>query len=150
VPSGGPSGWNVYYIVFLSGALSLAVPAVLAVFSFFASSPSSRASRSKEHPAPPAQNGESTFDENPTAASKRTNPRAFVALNSALSLITLSLLILPCVVNLQANALLGLVCILSICLMASLGLLYGIRKKDLDWLMSYRVPTRGSTRGPKD
>jgi hypothetical protein len=133
VPSGGPSGWNVYYIVFLSGALSLAVPAVLALFSYFASS-------KKETPAAQevSPRVEIPFDENPTAASKRTNPRAFVAL------ITLSLLILPCVVNLQANALLGLVCILSVCVMASLGLLYGIRKKDLDWLMSCRTPTKDS------
>jgi NADH:ubiquinone oxidoreductase subunit 3 (subunit A) len=139
VPSGGPSGWNVYYIVFLSGALSLAVPAVLALFSYFASS-------KKETPAAQevSPRVEIPFDENPTAASKRTNPRAFVALNAALSLITLSLLILPCVVNLQANALLGLVCILSVCVMASLGLLYGIRKKDLDWLMSCRTPTKDS------
>jgi NADH:ubiquinone oxidoreductase subunit 3 (subunit A) len=134
VPSGGPSGWNVYYIVFLSGALSLAVPAVLALFSFFASS--KKETRLQDTTA----KTEIPFDENPTAASKRTNPRAFVALNSALSLIALSLLMLPCVVNLQSNALLGLVCILSVCLMASLGLLYGIRKKDLDWLMSHRGP----------
>jgi NADH:ubiquinone oxidoreductase subunit 3 (subunit A) len=137
VPSGGPSGWNVYYIVFLSGALSLAVPAVLALFSYFASS--KKTPQTKEV-SPLA---EIPFDANPTAATKRTNPRAFVALNSALSLIAFSLLILPCVVNLRSNALLGLVCILSTCLMASLGLLYGIRKKDLDWLMSYRSPTRG-------
>jgi NADH:ubiquinone oxidoreductase subunit 3 (subunit A) len=138
VPSGGPSGWNVYYIVFLSGALSLAVPAVLAVFSYFASSKTQSPSSQEASPRV-----EISFEENPTASSKRTNPRAFVALNAALSLITLSLLILPCVVNLRSNALLGLVCILSVCVMASLGLLYGIRKKDLDWLMSYRAPTRG-------
>jgi NADH:ubiquinone oxidoreductase subunit 3 (subunit A) len=141
VPSGGPSGWNVYYIVFLSGVLSLAVPAVLALFSYFASSKKERQSKDNA----PAL--EIPFDQNPTAASKRTNPRAFVALNSALSLITLSLLILPCVVNLQSNALLGLVCVLSVCSMASLGLLYGIRKKDLEWLMSYNKAT---TRGPKN
>jgi NADH:ubiquinone oxidoreductase subunit 3 (subunit A) len=139
VPSGGPSGWNVYYIVFLSGALSLAVPAVLALFSYFASSKTVRSTPQASSPRE-----EIPFNENPTAASKRTNPRAFVALNAALSLITLSLLILPCVVNLQSNALLGLVCILSVCVMASLGLLYGIRKKDLDWLMSYRAPTKES------
>ncbi len=139
MPSGGPSGWNVYYIVFLSGALSLAVPAVLALFSYFASSKTVRSTPQASSPRE-----EIPFNENPTAASKRTNPRAFVALNAALSLITLSLLILPCVVNLQSNALLGLVCILSVCVMASLGLLYGIRKKDLDWLMSYRAPTKES------
>jgi NADH:ubiquinone oxidoreductase subunit 3 (subunit A) len=141
VPSGGPSGWNVYYIVFLSGALSLVVPAFLALFSFFVSS------KQREKNEPQSQealtSAETTFSENPTGATKRTNPRAFVALNSALALISLSFLILPCVVNLQSNALLGLVCILSICLMASLGLFYGIRKKDLDWLMSYRSFTKG-------
>lgn len=135
MPSGWPSGWNVYYIVFVAGALSLAVPALLALLSYLFSarrSPtdfrSSAAHRSR------LLNDES----NPSAPQKRTNPRAFIALSSALVLFSMALLILPCVVTLSSSPILGLIGILSVCSFAGLGLLYGIRKGDLEWLLTFK------------
>jgi hypothetical protein len=131
-----PSGWSIYYIVFVAGALSLAVPVLMTLFSFIASGirPSFKAG------APSSQNLRSkpSDDENPTAAGKRTNPRAFGGLNAALALLAMALLLLPCTITLSSNPILGLVCVLTLALMAALALLYGIRKKDLDWLSSYK------------
>jgi NADH:ubiquinone oxidoreductase subunit 3 (subunit A) len=128
VPSGWPNGWNVYYIVFLAGALSLVVPALLAVLSYFFSP-----SRTQASPKPQPTSHEA----NPTDLGKRTNPRAFIALNAALALFAFALLLLPCVVTLNSNPSLSLICVLSLCSLASLALLYGIRKRDMEWLVSF-------------
>jgi NADH:ubiquinone oxidoreductase subunit 3 (subunit A) len=132
-----PSGWSVYYIVFAAGALALAVPVLMALFSFVASGlrPSFK-SRTDLVKSPQSD------DENPTAAGKRTNPRAFGLFNAALALLGMALLLLPCAITLSSNPILGLVCVLAVSLMATLALLYGIRKKDLDWLSSYKREAR--------
>jgi NADH:ubiquinone oxidoreductase subunit 3 (subunit A) len=130
-----PSGWSVYYIVFVAGALSLAVPVLMTLFSFIVSGSSRRGFKPRtpgQRPSKPSD------DENPTAAGKRTNPRAFGGLNAALALIAMALLLLPCTITLSANPILGLLCVLALSVMAVLALLYGIRKKDLDWLSSYK------------
>jgi len=133
-----PSGWSVYYIVIVAGALSLAVPVLMALFSFVASGlrPSFKP-RAGLSPTSPQSEAE-----NPTAAGKRTNPRAFGALNAALALLGMALLLLPCTITLSSNPILGLVCVLAVSLMATLALLYGIRKRDLDWLSSYKREAR--------
>jgi NADH:ubiquinone oxidoreductase subunit 3 (subunit A) len=63
-------------------------------------------------------------------------------MNAALALIGMALLLLPCTITLSSNPILGLICVLTVSLMASLALLYGIRKKDLDWLSSYKKDAR--------
>jgi len=133
-----PSGWSVYYIVFVAGALSLAVPVLMALFSFVASGlkPSFKPRSGLSLTSPQSD------EENPTAAGKRTNPRAFGALNAALALLAMALLLLPCAITLSSNPILGLLCVLAVSLMATLALLYGIRKKDLDWLSSYKREAR--------
>jgi NADH:ubiquinone oxidoreductase subunit 3 (subunit A) len=131
-----PSGWNIYYIVFFAGALSLVVPALLTALSFFVTG--TQRAEKKGASSRPAEAALSV-EENPTAPGKRTNPRAFTALNSALALLGIALLLLPCAVTLGSNPTLGLVCVLSLTLMAALALLYGIRKHDLEWLMSFRA-----------
>jgi NADH:ubiquinone oxidoreductase subunit 3 (subunit A) len=135
VPSGWPSGWNVYYIVFVAGALSLVVPALLALLSYLFSARRDPAAlrSSLAHRARAAE------ESNPSAPEKRTNPRAFIALSSALVLFAMALLILPCVVTLSSSPALGLISIVSVCSFAGLGLLYGIRKGDLDWLLSFNA-----------
>ena len=140
-----PSGWSVYYIVFVAGALSLAVPVLMTLFSFIASG--SRPSFKRGVAG--QQSTRSSDDENPTAAGKRTNPRAFGGLNAALALIAMALLLLPCTITLSSNPILGLLCVLALSAMAVLALLYGIRKKDLDWLSSYK-PERAKEVGLKE
>jgi hypothetical protein len=125
-----PSGWSVYYIVLVAGALSLVVPMVMGLFSFIATGqwPSFK----------PSVRRNQVNDESPAAAGKRTNPRVFGGLNAALALLGMALLLMPCAITLSSNPVLGLICVLVLASMATLALLYGIRKKDLDWLMSFK------------
>lgn len=121
-----PSGWNVYYVVVLAGLLALLLPVALWLISR-AISP-----RSTE----PRGAVSLIQSENPAAVGRKTNPRIFQALNASLVLILLALLMIPCAVILPGDF--GLVCILSLSVIAGLALLYGVRKQDLDWLKTYR------------
>lgn len=123
---GWPSGWNVYYIVVLAGAMALLVPCVLLLIS-------RSLSERKAGAAKPVSLIES---ENPAAIGRRTNPRIFQALNASLVLVLLALLMIPCAVTVPASY--GLVCIFSLSVIAGVALLYGVRKRDLDWLRTYR------------
>lgn len=126
--NGWPSGWNVYYIVVLAGLLALLIPVVLLAIS--------RALSGK--PTPAAKGPALVRSENPAAVGRKTNARIFQTLNAASILILIALLMIPCAVTLPKTF--GLICILSLSLVAGLALLYGVRKNDLDWLRSYREP----------
>ncbi len=128
-----PSGWNVYYIVVLAGGLALLIPLAMVVIS--------RALSPPENPESPEANAASVTplsliqSDNPVEIGRKSNPRLFQALNASLVLILLALLMIPCAVSLPGHA--GLISILSLCVIAGLGLLYGVRKQDLDWLKSW-------------
>jgi NADH:ubiquinone oxidoreductase subunit 3 (subunit A) len=128
-----PSGWNVYYIVVLAGGLALLIPLALVALSRALSPKPTTAS----HPAPAAPLVKS---DNPAEIGRKSNPRFFLALNAASILILLALLMIPCAVSLPGAA--ALVLILSFCALAGLGLLYGVRKHDLDWLKTFRETGR--------
>ncbi|MGK5083598.1 hypothetical protein WDW37_09860 [Bdellovibrionota bacterium FG-1] len=124
-----PSGWDVYYIVFLSAFLALGIPAALALVSYLVS----------------PKNGAKTeaVEANRTVLGQKINARFFLAANAALVLIALMLALVPCVGILQPGTdheglLRGLVAIVSIAGFAALGLLYSVRKGDLSWLTSFR------------
>jgi NADH:ubiquinone oxidoreductase subunit 3 (subunit A) len=121
-----PSGWNVYYVVVLAGLLALLIPAALLVISRTLSH------RSVE----PVVSVPLIISDNPAEIGTKTNPRIFQAINAALVLIVLALLMIPCAVILPGIS--GLICILSFCLIAGLALLYGVRKRDLDWSRTFR------------
>jgi len=121
-----PSGWNVYYVVVLAGLMALLLPVALWLISRALS---------------PRNAGRQAAvslirSENPAAVGRKSNPRIFQALNAALVLILLALLMIPCAVTLPGDF--GLVCILSLSAIAGLALMYGVRKQDLDWLKTYR------------
>jgi hypothetical protein len=126
-----PSGWNVYYVVFLSALLALAIPALLGLISWVVAKKSPRRTVSIGSAGP--------------ALGRRINTRFFLSANVALILVTLALVMIPCVGNLsksasRAGVIQGLISILSISGFAALGLLYTARKGDLDWLRSFTVP----------
>lgn len=136
-----PSGWDVYYVVFLSAVLALGIPLVLAAISYFVA-PRAAASSKKEEPP---------YESAPASArvqlGQRMNTRFFLAANAALILITLILVLIPCVGTLQAGnsqggVLRGLISIVTIAGFASLGLLYSSRKGDLGWLKSFQMDRR--------
>jgi hypothetical protein len=123
---GWPSGWNVYYIVVLAGLVALLIPAALLLIS--------RALSQKTAAAPRVSS--MVQSQNPAQIGRKTNPRIFQALNASLILISVALLMIPCAVTLPLKF--GLLSILSLSLIAGLSLLYGVRKRDLDWLRSFR------------
>jgi len=123
----------VYYVVALAGALALLLPLALWVISRLLSS-STPASFVAEFSS--VQTGALIRSENPAAVGQKSNPRVFQVLSAAFVLILLALLMIPCAVTLP-QSMMGLVCILSLSFVAGLALLYGVRKRDLDWLRSW-------------
>ncbi|MBY0469890.1 hypothetical protein K2X30_01895 [bacterium] len=143
-----PSGWEVYYVVFLSAVLALAVPGALWLVSLLV-----RHRPKAESPSHQGSFGESMSElqlqqkparrSSDTAIGKKVNTRFFLGSNAALILVTLALILVPCVGILKenparSNALKGLICIGTIVGFAALGLLYSARKGDLDWVKSFR------------
>lgn len=136
-----PSSWNVYYVIFLSAVLALAIPAILALASYLVSAGKVKKKLNRE-----------VLDEipsvNETLLGRRINARFFLGVNAALILITLILVIVPCAGQLQANhnkigLLRALVAIITIAGFAALGLLYSVKKGDLSWLESFQKGRKG-------
>lgn len=142
-----PSGWEVYYVVFLSAILALSIPAALAMLAYLLSP-----KRSSREPAAlevvinqdfPSLPG---LEEDTPAPSdslgRRINTRFFLGANAAMILIVFPLALIPCVGTLSSAGSTaggrGLVAIVTLALFAALGLLYAARKGDLDWLKSHR------------
>ncbi len=136
-----PSGWDVYYVVFLSAFLGLGIPSALASISFLIS------------PKVTARKKRGALDSNTvltdatqvnlSVLGNKVNARFFLATNAALLLITLVLVLVPCVGLLQPGGdheelLRGWVAIITIAGFAGLGLLYSARKADLSWLKTHR------------
>jgi len=126
---GLPSGWNFYYIIVLAGGLALLIP--LALFAI-----SRTLSPKPASPVAPAPQTPLIRSDNPAEIGRKSNPRFFQATNAAMLLVVLALLMVPCAVSLPEGA--SLVLILTFSALAGLGLFYGVRKQDLDWLKSFR------------
>jgi hypothetical protein len=129
-----PSGWDVYYVVFLSAALALGIPAGLsALASLIRSSP-----RSERRPDTlGAQEASRTLGEGTGSAAelgRRLNTRFFRSINAALLLLSVGLVLIPCVSGAGDRSLIG---ILSLASFGALGLFYAARKGDLDWLKTH-------------
>jgi NADH:ubiquinone oxidoreductase subunit 3 (subunit A) len=127
-----PSGWNVYYIAVLAGGLALLIPLALLLISRGLSPDSPNSGDGQDVPGPQIRMVQS---DNPVEVGRKSNPRLFQALNASLILILLALLMVPCAVSLSGRS--GLISILSLCVIAGLGLLYGVRKQDLEWLKTW-------------
>ncbi len=135
-----PSGWDVYYIVFLSAFLALGIPAALAVVSYLVS-PQIKGRKQRTLNDFNTVLADATRP-NETVLGQKINARFFLAVNAALILITLMVALIPCVGMLQPGTdreglIRGLIAIVSIAIFAALGLLYSARKADLGWLKSF-------------
>lgn len=127
--------WETYVVVLLSGFMALLIPLFLSLLS--------RAARVRESRrlAPqfqyrPSRDRAST---NISALGQRINIRYFLAINAALALIALVLLLVPLVSVVRGQGLPGTgiqagAAILSLALFTGVGLLYAGRKGDLSWL----------------
>lgn len=134
---GWPSGWSVYYIVGLAGALAFLMPMGLWVISRTLSRPQ------KHQLSKPL-----VLSDNPAEMGRKSNPRFFQALSAAIILIALALLMIPCAVAVGGQNL-GLICIFSLSGIAGLALLYGVRKRDLDWLRSFNSDSSAQSTGTR-
>ena len=141
-----PSGWSVYYVVFLSAFLALGIPATLAVISYIISP---QIKGRKPAPQPKGFNAvlADSHEANRTVLARKLNARFFLAANAALILIALMLVLIPCVGMLHASNVPGdlegvplraLIAVVTVAVLAALGLLYSARKSDLGWLKNYQ------------
>ncbi len=160
--SGLPSGWEIYYVVFLSALVALGIPLILGGVSWI----SARRARDEQSgsgdfqlsstPIPtvaplPIGQGASSAE---SSLGRRINTRFFLSANAALVLITLALVLIPYASVLhggpaaegadlaarRALMIRGLISVVSISALAALALLYSARKGDLNWLQSFRSP----------
>ena len=137
-----PSGWGVYYVVFLSAILALGIPAILAMIAFVFSK--DERLRKKGYPRVDTESQPATNSKQ-NLLGQRINARFFLAANAALILIALGLILIPCAGTLQSAAggasretsIWGLAATVTIAGFAALGLLYSGKKGDLSWLYSY-------------
>lgn len=130
------SSWNVYYVIFLSALLALAIPAMLMAVSRIASA--------KKSPKPLRID---VLGEVPrrdlTSLGSRMNTRVFLGVNAALALMCIFLVLIPCVGVIKSGspsdeAVRALLVIISLAVIASLGLFYAAKKGDLSWLRSFQ------------
>ncbi len=139
----GSAGWDVYYVVFLSSVLALGIPLAIGAMSQLMRK-SAKPSLEIDHrleamtKARPDLVGETAASPGALMAGARMNVRFFLAANAALVLLTLSLILIPCVTALRETASRGLLAIITIASLAGLGLLYCSRKGDLSWLKTYK------------
>ncbi|MBC7691271.1 MAG: hypothetical protein H7222_05835 [Methylotenera sp.] len=125
-----PSSWDTYYVVFISALLGVAVSLLLR-------SVSRRTKRT--HTTPP----ELTPKKNSDTLGRKINVRFFLGTNAAFLLITLGFLLIPCVGTLheKPESARGLISIVTLAALASLGLFYAVRKGDLTWERSFQKPS---------
>ncbi len=142
-----PSGWEVYYLVFLSGLLALLVPGALRVLSyiFSAATKRSKSGDPAELEAQKAQENESPHVTVRTASNlsalHHVNVRFFLATSVALILAASALSLAPIVSVFHSYdrdvAALGCVAVVLLTIFSGLGLLYSVRKGDLSWLSGF-------------
>lgn len=126
-----PSGWSTYYAVFLSSALALLIPSGLATLAWILRrSEVGRKGPSRAYPRR-------------EKLGERINIRFFLGANSALALIALALLLVPCasalgIVRAGEARNRVVIAIVVIAAIAGTGLLYASRKGDTRWLETYR------------
>lgn len=124
------SGWEVYYVIFLSGAFALIFPLVLSLVSRFFAPRSVPRKPARSQKADPVQG-------------RFLQTKFYLVFNASTLLLVMAFVLIPCVVTFQellgepgARELLqyGVFIILSVSILISIALLYAVRKGDLTWL----------------
>ncbi len=132
-----PSGWSEYYVVFLSAVLAVVIPLALVLLSKVLGT----AKNTENEARTEASKAPAPMDQ--SEIGRRMNTRFFLGANTALILTTLLLALIPCAGTIKLasshdGVLKGLLSIVTFAGFAILGLLYSMKKKDLDWLRSFR------------
>lgn len=136
------SGWEVYYVLFLSAAWALVFPLTLKMVSWILT----RGERVPQQEEAIVRSGEPNLN----LASNKMNTRFYLAVNSGSILIVLALALIPAVgamggwersglENIDKGTLLrGIIAVLSLAFFLSLGLFYSSKKGDLSWVRVFR------------
>jgi NADH:ubiquinone oxidoreductase subunit 3 (subunit A) len=131
------TGWDAYYVILLAGFTAILLPFVLNGLSIVLRpinrSPSAEVAVEKARPEILADR-------------QRVNTRFFIAINGAILLISLSVLLIPITAVIQnfikeENFFLlsrGIVSLVVVSGFLGLALFYAFRKGDLSWLKSFR------------
>ena len=140
-----PSGWDVYYIVFLSALLGLGIPAFVKAAALLLSlnvSPKNQAKKNdlRESPVQPGLNQVNEHSQ----LGRRINIRFFLGVNASFILIAMGMVILPCIGTLHEKSVRGLIGIVSLAGFTAIGLFYASRKGDLTWLRIFHAPKPGA------
>ncbi len=118
------SSWSVYYLIFLSGLLSLALPAVLSLASRWVS--------------PQAKRADVARSRQPVTRDGGFNTRFLIGANVAVSLMGFLLLLIPLVGSWGSLAkeriVVAVACLLSVAVFAAVALFYASVKGDLGWI----------------
>jgi len=120
--------WDSYYVIFLSGILSLGIPLGLRLISwiFFP--------RKKGTPEP-LFTPKSSHLLKLGRSYQLINVRFFMAANAALVLMALALELVPCVVTLQSEdskvVLRGLIAVVSLACFSTFGLIYATHRQNM-------------------
>jgi NADH:ubiquinone oxidoreductase subunit 3 (subunit A) len=127
---------NAYLILLSAALIALALPAFL----WLASRSLRHSGDSTERSRPLSQ---VSFPSDQTRLGLKLNSRFFLATSAALLLIALGLLVIPVSVTLRADETRevvekGLIAILSVALIAGLGLFYAEKKGDLNWMKTFK------------
>jgi NADH:ubiquinone oxidoreductase subunit 3 (subunit A) len=135
------SGWDVYYVVFLSALLALMFPGFLGLVSRLAGARQARRDESSGESLASRAPRESRTDL--PSLGRRVNTRFFLGANVALALLTLAFVLVPCVGAIQEDPANGASVaaasgIAFVAVLAGVALLYAARKGDLDWLRTHR------------
>ncbi len=136
------SGWEVYYVVFLSAGLAISIPFVLTLLSglFFSGK---RKKEEKTIKNPIKRQESKQENKNDTLFRKRLNIRFYLGLNASMILISLALMMVPFVGafhpwfsnELRLGASFALI---SVSVFSFVGLLYSIKKGDLSWIETFQ------------
>lgn len=131
--------WDTYYVIFLSGFLALAFPILLGILSWVIRG---RKKRTDGVPIEATRVGQTeTWKDG-----RKLNTRYFLAINVAIVLFGLSLVLIPMAASLDGmvqggkkeEILKGLFGIVTVGGFLGLALFYASRKGDLGWLKSHR------------
>ena len=132
MPSAWESGWEVYSVLVLAALLAAMFP----IFLYGVAWILSPRNRSGGEPPEPA--------DLVLSAPSKMNTRVFIPTNTAILLLGLALILVPCVSAWQAAEGIAaseiplLVAIFSIIGFCLVGLLYAVAKKDLSWFSHFR------------
>lgn len=132
------TGWEAYYVIIISALLGLGLSLAVGLI---ASVLSRKFYREKKQLI-------KDFDsEKNEGLVNRINTRFFLGINASCVLITLGLLLIPCVGSISYLEQQGdrqifaraIMAILAIVCFASFGLFYAVRKGDLDWVKTISI-----------